>query len=132
MKMKMLIIALGCSVFVGGIGYLSNTLSRRCCYRIVVPHLLSKIPAHEPYYSRDDSTDKDAAAALDEFGRERTRLCRKTLGSHDYPRVKLASSVYVPFLVSVHHLWERQPLVGDGGTTVFVSLFGLCWKIGEI
>ncbi len=132
MKMKVLSIALVFAPILAGLGYLSNCLSRKCCCRAVALRVLSNIPPDHPYYTSLEATDEDAANAFDEVAPERTRRSQDRLEFLDYPRVQMTSSAYLPFIVGLHHLWEREAEIGGGGTTVCVTFFGHCWVVGEI
>jgi hypothetical protein len=116
---------------VAAAGWLSNAGSKAACRQQVGSWLFTDWLAGQPFYLLDADGDRDVWATFDSIGATYSVLPAHSDDPKTWPRLSLKTHAWIPFVISVDYFWEREVLIGGGGTKWFLCLFGRVVEIGD-
>ena len=112
------------------LGYVSNAYSQAACLENAVFWYSQVMMSGKPYFVELQSDEDHIRQALDHVRAPYTVLSSPP-GPGTYPRVKIHTSSWVPFVLSEHFYAEADETRRAKFTAYYLGLFGLALSVGD-
>ena len=130
MTRSRLFIALAAVAVMATVGWISNANSKAFCRQQVGSWLFAQPIGGRVFYLLDPDEDEEMRATFRSIGATYS-VASDPNDPKAWPRLSMKTHSLIPFVISVDYFWEREALIGGGGTKWFFCLFGKIVEIGE-